>query len=405
MLAVSGPWFGSMFNHTKDIPFAAAMMGAGYCLVLIARGLPRPRLGPMLGFGILLGCALGLRSLGLLLLVYAGLAVMLRLPRPVWSQETLGFVLRSAAAFAPALLIGYVMMIALWPWAALAPFNPIRGLEQFGGFNYDIETILAGHTYKMAEVPPWYVPAYLAIKLPIPLLFGALLAIVCLPWRRVAREWSNIERCDLILLGVFALFPMLCEVATEGPAFTGMRHFLFVVPPLAVLAGLGWDAAFVWLAQPSGVLVTGAMAALAASLGWNAVTLVRLHPYEYLYYNPFVGGLQGAKYRDVMDYWANSMRESVLDLESYLDRTEPHWRTHRYNVSICSEAMGFKTVAPAALRLDDDWDSSDFFIAPTHMRCDRALPGKVIATVARLGVPIDLVKDHRALKHSEPAPH
>ena len=26
-LAVCGPWYGAMFNHTKDIPFAAAMMG------------------------------------------------------------------------------------------------------------------------------------------------------------------------------------------------------------------------------------------------------------------------------------------------------------------------------------------------------------------------------------------
>ncbi len=34
----------SMFNHTKDIPFAAAMMGATYFLLRAARDLPRPRL-------------------------------------------------------------------------------------------------------------------------------------------------------------------------------------------------------------------------------------------------------------------------------------------------------------------------------------------------------------------------
>jgi|ADGO01.1.fsa_nt_gi hypothetical protein len=31
-------------------------------------------------------------------------------------------------------------------------------------------------------------------------------------------------------------------MVTEGPAFTGMRHFLFVVPALAVLCGVGFDA-------------------------------------------------------------------------------------------------------------------------------------------------------------------
>ena len=33
-----------MFNHTKDIPFAAAMMGATFFLLRAARDLPRPRL-------------------------------------------------------------------------------------------------------------------------------------------------------------------------------------------------------------------------------------------------------------------------------------------------------------------------------------------------------------------------
>ena len=43
-LAVCGPWYGAMFNHTKDIPFAAAMMGATYFLLRVARDLPRAAL-------------------------------------------------------------------------------------------------------------------------------------------------------------------------------------------------------------------------------------------------------------------------------------------------------------------------------------------------------------------------
>ena len=38
--AVSGVWYGGMFNHTKDIPFAAAMMGATLFLMRFARSLP-----------------------------------------------------------------------------------------------------------------------------------------------------------------------------------------------------------------------------------------------------------------------------------------------------------------------------------------------------------------------------
>ena len=39
-LSLCGAWYGAMFNHTKDIPFAAAMMAATFFLVRLARDLP-----------------------------------------------------------------------------------------------------------------------------------------------------------------------------------------------------------------------------------------------------------------------------------------------------------------------------------------------------------------------------
>ena len=72
------------------------------------------------------------------------------------------------AGLMPALLIAYLIMIAAWPWAALSPLNPIRGLLSFNDFQYHIRTILFGKVYEMADVPRYYVPAYIAIRLPLP---------------------------------------------------------------------------------------------------------------------------------------------------------------------------------------------------------------------------------------------
>src|SRR5207244_3489010 len=44
-----------------------------------------------------------------------------------------------------------------------------------------------------------------------------------------------------------AAFPVICQVIGHGPAFSGLRHFLFAVPPLAVLAGIGFDSVLTWL--------------------------------------------------------------------------------------------------------------------------------------------------------------
>src|ERR1700744_37530 len=54
-LSVCGVWYGTMFNHTKDIPFATAMIGATLFLIRIGRQLPSPRWRDVLAFGVLAG--------------------------------------------------------------------------------------------------------------------------------------------------------------------------------------------------------------------------------------------------------------------------------------------------------------------------------------------------------------
>src|SRR5262249_58822341 len=117
---------------------------------------------------------------------YLGIAVLMRVPRPVLSARgaSVRFVLASMLALAPALLLAYTLMLAAWPWAGLAPLNPIRGLISFADFHYHIETVLAGTRYEMATVPRWYVPIYILIKLPLPTLLGAALAIGFVLFRR-----------------------------------------------------------------------------------------------------------------------------------------------------------------------------------------------------------------------------
>ena len=169
-----------MFNHTKDIPFAAAMMGATFFLIRIARSLPSPRAGDVAAFGLLAGAALGMRVLGLLLVIYVGAAIALYLPRPWFGHggARWRFAIESSLRLLPALLLAYVIMILAWPWAALAPLNPIRGLLAFSEFQYGIRTLLAGQVYQMANVPRLYVPIYILIRMPLLTLFGASLAIM-----------------------------------------------------------------------------------------------------------------------------------------------------------------------------------------------------------------------------------
>jgi hypothetical protein len=401
MLAICGVWYGAMFNHTKDIPFAAAMIGSAYFLLRALRDLPQPRWRDVLGFGLLLGLSLGLRAIALLMVGYLLLAVLAEafVQRDNWRTRG-SFALASLGRFLPALALVYVIMIAAWPWAALDPRNPVRAIFAFAHFHYSIRTIIAGEIYEMADVPWWYVPAYLAIKVPLVVLLGAAAGAA---WavRRVwsARSGSTRQERETLYLVFFALFPLVCEALAEGPAFTGMRHFLFVLPAFAVLAAVGAEAALAWLGARDRFVSAAATATLAAVLAWPAVTLARLHPYEHLDYNAFVGGIAGAERRYVMDYWANVMPEAVRVLKSYLAQGAQGTGSagQTYSVATCSEAISFERLPHDGLRLSASWHDADFFIAPTHMSCDHALDGKVIARIERLGALIGVVKDRRAI--------
>jgi hypothetical protein len=317
----------------------------------------------------------------------------------------LRFALTSCVWMLPALALAYVIMILAWPWAALAPLNPIRGLLAFSEFNYSIRTVLDGQTYEMADVPRLYIPIYILVRVPLLMLFGAALAMISAQLPARASRSGREQHRDITLLSLMVIFPLACQVIWHGPAFTGLRHFLFLIPILAALAGIGLDKALGELETRGRMVASTALAIVSACFLWDAVTLARLHPYEYLFYNSLVGGLQGASRRYDLDYWFASMPEAINQLEAYLRRTapsDPNWPTEIYSVAVCGERLPFeKSVTLPQLHWDfmPQWNQSQFFIAPTHLNCDRDLDGEIIGTVERLGVPIAYIKDRRALTH------
>ncbi|MDN4983490.1 glycosyltransferase family 39 protein [Bradyrhizobium sp. WYCCWR 13022] len=401
-LALCGPWYGAMFNHTKDIPFAVAMIGATLVLIRMGRRMSSPSRSDILALGLLTGAALGLRVLGLLILVQVGFAMALYLP---WSEGARRHSTAAAARLLPALGLAYLVMIVAWPWSALSPMNPIRGLLAFSDFDYPIRTLFAGQVYEMGDVPRAYVPVYIMIRTSPLTLAGATLA--------VAAAMANLrgklleQQKDVAVLSLAIAFPVACQVVFRGPAFTGMRHFLFVIPPLAVLAGVGLNKLLAMTGSRSRVMAACCAAVIGTGLTWDASVLYRLHPYENLYYNSLVGGLAGAFRRYDLDYWFNSMPEAIHRLEAYVRTTTPKGLESAkvYSVATCGDRKSFeRTVTLPQLRWDfkPEWNQSEFFIAPTHMNCDQDLDGKIVATVERFGVPLAYVKDRRSMVQNAP---
>jgi hypothetical protein len=92
--------------------------------------------------------------------------------------------------------------------------------------------------------------------------------------------------------------------------YDGMRHFLFVLPPVFVVAAAGAQS-LLRLVRDTRWRLALAFALILPGL----VGIIRQHPYEYTYFNSLIGGTAGAFRRYETDYWLTCYKESVERLE------------------------------------------------------------------------------------------
>jgi hypothetical protein len=118
---------------------------------------------------------------------------------------------------------------------------------------------------------------------------------------------------------------------------------------------------------------------------------IRLHPYEYIYYNRFVGGVRGAQNRFELDYWGISYREAA----DYVNGIAPP------NASVWVEGPAhlFDTFARKDLKVRDAFDptllgNNYFAVALTRYNLDQIISQntKTIYTVTCNGVPLTVIK-------------
>ena len=407
LLVAVPSYYGHMFLNSKDIPFAAASVWALYYMVLLLRELPRPSLSLALKLGLAAGLGLGVRVGAVLIFVnltaaVAGWLALELVQRRAWRPLAVDGA-RIALRLLPGVLLAYAVMIALWPWAQIDPLTrPLQALDYFAHFPYDIPQKLDGELFRSSSPPWYYIPVFMGVKLPELLLASGIAAVLTGLWRllRAARapgaaaaqrpllEWG--------LLAFAALFPVTYATLSDATLYDEVRHFLFVVPVIAV-AGGHWLARLLHRsARWRPVLRHALAAAVATYLVIHVGVVAALHPNQYVYYNALVGGVDGAEGRFDLDYWNNSMRELAEQLtEHAIGLYGERAQTLPLRLRICGHAPSIMPFLPASWRVTPTTEIADFYIAHTRFICGDAVNGPVVAKVERLGSELSYAVDLR----------
>lgn len=388
LLAAYPAYYGHGFINSKDIPFAALYVWSLYYLVRLIKELPTASLRTTLKLGIATGLAMGVRVGGLLLLCYLFVIQATSLLTTCMTQSHSRAALarlvgRVTVMTGAATALAYALMLLFWPYALSKPIHgPINTLAWFS-------------RERGTPSPIEYVPLHLLFKLPeiviALLLVGAGLAVAQLLGRRRRLQSKGIA--PYILLAFAIVFPPSYAAFQGAYVYDEIRHFLFIVPPLFCLAGMILHHL---LKQIQHNRIALSFCTLAISLHLAAMTwqLVRLHPYEYCYYNSLIGGVRGAHEKGYdVDYWASSYREGVRRLERYLrQRDGEDFENREYGILVGPADWCATYYFPPNFVHVTDVEEADVYISVTRWGGDKAHQGREIFAVTRFGTPLAVAK-------------
>jgi hypothetical protein len=346
----------------------------------------RQILPPVLIFSALVACSIRLPSFGetwgvskkaalnpVLLASAAlfGLAVCVRqVGALAGGLISLGVLLehRMRAAFSLVVYWAVAACVTVATWPFLWPDPVGRMLESvLRVSSFPSHSVLfRGEVFSSANLPWTYFPTLAALELTEPVVVLVILGSVVVLWRRVVARGGKLA-AEHAVIGLWGAVPPIGLLFFGMGVYGNIRQLLFALPPLFLLAGKGIEWIGLRLRFKGSALLLTTLIVLPGIAG-----IVRLHPYEYTYFNVFTGGVKGADGKYQLDSWCISYREAVEVVDTIAevnatvlavpqsDQVPPYLRsdlrlvTGRRNVSRADYAV------TCTYRDAENWGTEDF---------------------------------------------
>jgi 4-amino-4-deoxy-L-arabinose transferase-like glycosyltransferase len=294
--------WGHAFINPKDPPFLTFFLASICCGFEMVDAIAQDSKGKtkkILLAAFFLGIATSIRVLGPL----AGLIVFIYFLFTMRETKSI-FVWRSFFYYG---LLSILVMFATWPFLWESPIRNFIDVFRLMSDNpTNLSVLFNGEIYRAGDLPRRYFPFMLAVTLTEPTLPVFVIGVIAGYWK-LFRERQNSKKIISLSLILFWFFVPVAYILIRRPAmYDGIRHFLFVLPPLFIFTGFVFEfprryIQSFWLRASLFLLL----------LLPGIVGSVQLHPYQYTYYNSFVGGTNGAFRRYETDYWLTCYKESV----------------------------------------------------------------------------------------------
>ncbi|HET7123752.1 MAG TPA: glycosyltransferase family 39 protein [Bradyrhizobium sp.] len=399
LLALCPTYYGHMFMNPKDAPFAVAMVILMLGLVRLAEEYPSPSPRTILIVGLGAGLSVGSRVLGGLALVYALVGFV-----PLFQEEVHTHGAREAAhrvvhvvyVLLPGLVLGYLVMGLIWPWSIMELDNPFHALTYFSHFfEKPWKEMFDGALVSVPDMPWSYLPTLFALQLPEVLLGLSIAAVVGTFMSLSRKDVSARRKSILLMLAVAATLPLVIAMVKRPALYNGIRHFIFVIPPMTVLAGTAFAWGMNWLKENRRSWQPAAVAVFSFGLLLPLAEMIRLHPYQYTHFNHIAGTVRGADDLFMLDYWGLALKQASDGLRDELvERQEVPPQGRKWKVAVCGPQRPAQVALGADFTIGWDSHAADFAMTLGEFYC-KGLIAPVMVEIKRDDVVFARVYDIR----------
>ena len=302
-LAILPRFIGDSQNNLKDTPL---MTFFSVTLLFYYLAEVRKKIIFYILSGVFLGLTYSIKPNALIIIPIIGIWYLLR---GGFIKNIIRLVLFNSLS----LIVAFFTVLVVWPYYQYNTFY--RFAETYLTFKnhvWDEYILYLGQFYRGHEVP-WHYPLVMfGVTTPVIFLIlfiiGILLSLYFI-WRN--HKFKN----PLLFLLLWTILPPTVQVLSGAPMYDGIRHFLVILPPLAILIGFtAWQLSiFLQKLSKNKFRYLFIFYVLFIWFGYLQILLtdIRLHPYQIVYFNQLTGGIKGAYYQFDLDYWGQSMKEAA----------------------------------------------------------------------------------------------
>lgn len=270
----------------------------------------------LLGAAFSCGLTTSIRVGGIYVAILVGLIFLLRFKK---------------SAIFPLSIYGILVCLttyATWPFLWEHPLaRLIEVVRVMMDFRHPSTQLFEGLAYHSWELPRTFLPKMMSIQFTIPLIILFVIGIGVIILRFA--KWKEPMSHELLVITLWFIFPMTIYLLLRTPIYNNFRQLFFITPPLFIIASLAIKSILTYMTR---LPMRAGLAIVILIPG--VIGIIHLHPYEYIYYNQFVGGVEGAKGEYHLDYLCSSYAEGMRYVNSVAEPNQNiavAWEMHLVN--------------------------------------------------------------------------